>query len=67
MIDDILKIVGVGLSMLDKYIDDPKRRLEARQSYIDALRKQVKNILNEEDYEKMDKLLLDFLSSIHSL
>jgi hypothetical protein len=67
MIDDVLKIVAIGLSMLDKYIDDPKRRLEARQSYIDALREQARAILDEKDYEKMDKLLLSFVGAVHAL
>ena len=60
-------IVNTGLSMIDKHIDDPKRRLKARQEYIDSLKKQAEEILNEGQMEEMDKLLLDFISAVHSL
>ena len=63
----IVGIVNTGLSMIDKHIDDPKRRLKARQEYIDSLKKQAEEILNEGQMEEMDKLLLDFISAVHSL
>lgn len=63
----IAGIVNTGLSMIDKHIDDPKRRLKARQEYIDSLKKQAEEILNEGQMEEMDKLLLDFISAVHSL
>ena len=63
----IAGIINTGLSMIDKHIDDPKRRLAARQDYIDALKKQVEEILNAEDVEKVDQLILDFVSAVHRL
>jgi len=63
----IAGIVNTGLSMIDKYVEDPKRRLAARQDYIDSLKRQAEEILNEKDIEEMDKLLLDFISAVHNL
>jgi len=63
----IAGIINTGLSMIDKHIDDPKRRLAARQDYIDSLKKQVGEILDEKGIEEVDKLLLDFISAVHSL
>lgn len=63
----IAGIINTGLSMIDKYVDDPKRRLTARQDYIDSLKKQVVEILDAKGIEEVDKLLLDFISAVHSL
>ncbi len=63
----IAGIINTGLSIIDKYIDDPVRRLKARQEYIDELKKQVEEILNAKDFEEMDKLVSDFISAIHRL
>ena len=63
----IAGIIGTGLSMIDKYVDDPKRRLKARQEYIDALKAQVEELLNAKDMEELDQLLLDFIAAVHSL
>ena len=63
----IAGIINTGLKMIDKYIDDPKRRLAARQEYITSLRKQAEEILSEKDIQEMDKLLLDFISAVHIL
>lgn len=63
----IAGIINTGLSMIDKHIDDPVRRLKARQEYIDELKKQVGEILDEKGIEELDKLLLDFISAVHSL
>lgn len=63
----IAGIINVGLSMIDKHIDDPVRRLKARQEYIDSLKKQVVEILDEKGIEELDKLLLDFISTVHDL
>lgn len=63
----IAGIINTGLSMIDKHIEDPKGRLAARQEYIDALKKQVGEILDEKGIEEVDKLLLDFISAVHSL
>ena len=63
----IAGIINTGLSMIDKHIDNPKRRLAARQEYIDTLKKQVEEILNEKGVEELDKLLLDFISAVRSL
>ena len=63
----IAGIINTGLSMIDKHIDDPKRRLKARQEYIDELKKQIGEILNEADTKELDKLILDFIVAVHSL
>jgi len=63
----IAGIINTGLSMIDKYVEDPKRRLAARQDYIDSLKRQAEEILDEKDVEEMDKLLLDFISAVHNL
>jgi len=64
----IAGIVNTGLSMIEKYVDDPKRRLAARQDYIDSLKKQVGEILNENAQgEELDKAILDFITVVHTL
>lgn len=63
----IAGIVNTGLSMIDKHIEDPKRRLAARQDYIDSLKRQVEEILSEKGVQELDQLLLDFISAVHSL
>ena len=63
----IAGVINTGLSMIDKYVDDPRRRLKARQEYIDTLKKQVEELLNAKDMEELDQLLLDFISAVHSL
>ena len=63
----ILSIVSTGLEMLDKHIDDPVRKLRAMQEYIDECKNRIEGILSEEDIEKLDRLLLDFISTIHNL
>ena len=63
----IAGIINTGLSIIDNYIEDPQKRLAARQEYVDSLKKQIEGILNEKDVEELDKLLLDFISAVHSL
>ena len=63
----IAGIINTGLSMIDRHIEDPQRRLAARQDYIDSLKKQIGEILNEGDTKELDKLILDFISAVHSL
>ena len=63
----IAGIINTGLSIIDNYIEDPQKRLAARQEYIDSLKRQVEEILSEKDVEERNKLLLGFLSAIHSL
>jgi len=63
----IAGIINTGLGMIDKYVEDPKRRLAARQEYIDSLKGQVERILNEKGIKEMDALLLDFIAAVHSL
>ena len=59
--------VGVGLQIVDKYIDDPTRRLKARQALIDGIKEQMNDTLTTQDMEELDKFLLDFISSLHNL
>ena len=63
----IAGIINTGLSMIDKYVEDPKRRLAARQDYIDSLKKQIEEILNEKEIGELDQLLLNFISTVHQL
>ena len=63
----IAQIISTGLSMLDKYVDDPVRRLKARQDYIDSLKKVADDILLESDPDKLDAYLLEFIAAVHQL
>ena len=63
----IAQIISTGLSMLDKYVDDPVRRLKARQEYIDSLKKVADDILLESDPDKLDAYLLEFIAAVHQL
>jgi len=63
----IATIVGTSLSMIDKYIDDPTRRLKARQELIEKIKQEMENVLSQTEAEEMDKALLDFISSLHNL
>jgi uncharacterized membrane protein (DUF106 family) len=63
----IATAVGVGLQMVDKYVDDPARRLKARQEMIDKIKEKMNETLSKQDMEELDALLLDFISSLHNL
>lgn len=63
----IAQIISTGLSMLDKYVDDPVRRLKARQEYIDSLKRVADDILMESDPDKLDAYLLEFIAAVHQL
>lgn len=63
----ISEILSTGLKMLDKHIEDPKRRLEARQEYIDSLRTLADKILLESKDEETDALVIEFVTALHSL
>lgn len=60
-------IVNTGLSLLEKHIEDPVRRLRARQEYIDKMKEVAERIVEEGTNEEIDKLLTDFISAIHAL
>ena len=60
-------IVRTGLSLLEKHIDDPVRRLRARQEYIDGLKMVALKIIKESKDEDIDKALIDFLNAIHAV
>lgn len=60
-------VVNTGLSLLEKHIEDPVRRLRARQEYIDGMKEVATRILEEGTNEDIDKLLTDFISAIHAL
>jgi uncharacterized membrane protein (DUF106 family) len=63
----IATVVGVGLQMVDKYIDDPVRRLAARQEMIDKIKEKMDGILEAKEMEELDNLLLNFISALHNL
>jgi hypothetical protein len=63
----ILGIASSGLSLFDQYINDPVRRLEAKQKYLDALKEKAKDALNAKDMEVLDSLILEFITSIHNV
>jgi len=63
----IATAVGVGLQIVDKYIDDPTRRLKARQEMIDGIKEKMNETLMAQDLEELDRLLFDFISSLHNL
>lgn len=63
----IAGIIDTGLKMIDKHIDDPVRRLKARQDYIDDLRKQVEEILDAKEIKELDEHLLAFISAVRKL
>jgi hypothetical protein len=60
-------IVKTGLSLLEKHIDDPVRRLRARQEYIDSMKEVAARIIQEGTNEDIDKHLVDFVTAIHAL
>lgn len=66
-IEAVATVMSEGLRLLDKYIDDPKRRLKARQEYVDKCKEKAKQVLNAKDAEELDRLLLDFIVTIHEL
>ncbi len=63
----ILSILATGLEMAESYIEDPKRRLEARLKAKEKMRLRAMEIINEKDAEKADKMLSDFLDKIKTL
>lgn len=52
------------IEIIDKYVDDPKRRRRAKEELYDSLIKGKEEALNEEDREKMDSALLALLDAI---
>ena len=52
------------IEIIDKYVDDPKRRRQAKEELYDSLIKGKEEALNEEDREKMDSALLALLDAI---
>lgn len=59
--------IGVGLQMVDKYVDDPKRRLAARQEMIDKIKEKMDGVLEAKEISELDSLILDFISALHNL
>lgn len=66
-IEAIAGIINTGLNMIDKHIDDPKRKLKVRQEYIDECKKKLSEVLDAKSIEEIDRLILDFVSAIHNL
>ena len=60
-------ITKTGLSLLEKHIDDPVRRMKVRQEYIDGLKEAAAKIIQEAGHENIDQVLTDFVSAIHAL
>lgn len=60
-------IVNTGLSLLEKHIDDPVRRLRARQEYLDGMRSVALKIIKESTNDEIDKVLIDFINAIHAV
>ena len=52
------------IEIIDKYVDDPKRRRQAKEELYDSFIKGKEEALNEEDREKMDSALLALLNAI---
>lgn len=66
---DVVTIVGEGFKLANKiigYIDDPAKRAKARREYIDSLEAIRSQIQKEQDYEKIDSLLLDLIAAVHN-
>jgi hypothetical protein len=65
--DAILSILATGLEMTESYINDPKRRLEARLKSKEKMRLKAMEIINEKNPETADKMLSDFIIAISKL
>ena len=65
--DAILSILATGMEMTESYINDPKRRLEARLKAKEKMRLKAMEIINEKNPEKADKILIAFIAAINSL
>lgn len=64
----VVTMVGEGFKLANKiidYIDDPAKRAKARREYIDSLEAIRSQIQKEQDYEKIDSLLLDLIAMVH--
>jgi len=64
----VMTLIGEGFSLANKiigYIDDPAKRAKARREYIDRLESIRSQIQKEQDYEKIDSLLLDLIAAVH--
>jgi len=64
----VVTLIGEGFSLANKiigYIDDPAKRAKARREYIDSLEAIRSQIQKEQDYEKIDSLLLDLIAAVH--
>jgi pheromone shutdown protein TraB len=63
----IASAISAGLEMLNKHIDDPKRRLKARLEFKEKMRLKMMEIINEKDTQKVDQKLLDFLDLLRAM
>ncbi len=63
----IANILATGLKMTEDYINDPKRRLEARLKAKEKMKEKVLEIIKGNNIEETDKMLIDFLALINSL
>ena len=61
-------MLGEGFALANRiigFIDNPAVRSKARREYIDSLEALRFKIKGEQDYEKMDVLILDLIAAIH--
>jgi hypothetical protein len=66
-IEAISQAIAIGLKMLDKHIEDPKRRLKARLEYKQKLLAIADKICKEVNPDEANKLLGDFIRIINEL
>ncbi|MBU0959753.1 MAG: hypothetical protein KKB31_07440 [Nanoarchaeota archaeon] len=68
IISSIFDILVFGLGLVEGYIDDPKRRLEARLKAKESMRLQIMELIKEgKTGEEADKLALTMLDIISRL
>jgi hypothetical protein len=62
-------MLGEGFALANRIIgliDNPAARSKARREYIDSLDVLRLKIKTEQDYEKMDALILELIADIHN-
>jgi hypothetical protein len=63
-----VQLLAVGLSMIDKHIEDPTRRLKARLEYKKEFQTKALDIIQKEhSVEEADKMSLDLLAAIDAM
>jgi len=63
-----VQLLSVGLSMIDKHIEDPTRRLKARLEYKKDFQTQALEIIQKEySVEEADKMAIALLAAINTI